>query len=406
MCKENNLDIFSEKDFYEKIICVNSGWHTRTVRDMFKKKTVGIKNANDILSRENLNGIPEWILAGVLRALDSYGYRRKDCSIEMYPTIDEYFREHFCCLWCGKQLDKNSNTKKLFCADCDQRSERLCQNKVLEVFLNIVDDREEYEIDKIELDVEVIIRNNSEIPLNIKLNSFILCHNKMQVLSDLDYGDYLDEDCLKPNEEITLKRSWYDIENLYNDDHFIISISDLTHNKECIYKFAKRYQNDDYWETDLINRIVRQDELKKNALKNMTLIGLPETCIEAFQKSETVCLIDGKSSKPINKDNMPELFKKIKSVELASNSIVYAVFNEPNLYINGNTDVFLMLCAYTSSIELGKIYKSGQICKLIAYAWNKKTDILEHTYTCLQTSKNGVWCLPYRITKIIAPEIE
>ena len=400
------IDIFSEEDL-KKIICQWSSYHPHWAISLLNSR--GIKTCNDIIERDDFNGIGKHsLIADILRGLDAHGYRRSDCSVERYPNIDDYFRDYFVCSWCGEKLDSESNTKLLLCEDCSKRCERINSPKNLRVSLDIVADEDEDEDEEDtqdikEINVVVTIENNLQIPINLKLNSFTLWHNKMQFLRDCDW---LDECCIHPGKRKILKGTWSGIKRRYSEDYFIISFSDLTHNKEYVYKFGTHYSRNDYWEADLSNRIIKLESIKKNAIRNMVLLGFSKAYIDDFRKDGTVCLIEGKKKTPINENNMPELYKKIKSLEQTSNSMVYAVFNEPDLFDHESTNIFHLLCAYDNDIELGKIYKKEKISKLIAYSWDEDTGNSEHSIVCFQQTDSDVLCLPHELTRFIAPNIE
>lgn len=241
---KEKLDLYSEDDFYYKIICGAEIGHARNTRELLKRK--GIKTANDVLNRESLSGIVQWVMAKILRELDAYGYRRADCSIEQYPTIDDYCREHFHCQWCGHSLTEDSNIGILLCSECNQRRERLDRKKILEVHLE-VNTQESNGIA-----AHISIKNNAKLPLMIKLSNSSLNHNHIQIASD-DFSRLVDEYCILPDATITLNLIWLNVERLCSGDYFIVSCVDKTFNKQYTYKFGRHYSKHDYWEVDLNN---------------------------------------------------------------------------------------------------------------------------------------------------------
>lgn len=243
---KETIDVFSNEEFFEKIICGNVD-HARNCRDLLKRK--GIRNCNDVLSCDNFNSIPKLMIANVLRGMDKFGYRRDDCSVEKYPEMDDYFRECFKCHWCGASLNNcESDTKLLLCVDCSKRHKRLWTNKNLEVDLAISDsDGLEYEVKGIVVDITM--KNNTRIPLNIEINNCSLNIEGVQFVSDEDarFCNY----CVLPGTTITLKKAWSKIENSNTEEYFVINIVDKTLCKQYTYKFGRNYAKHDYWEVDL-----------------------------------------------------------------------------------------------------------------------------------------------------------
>ena len=246
---KETIDIFSEDEFFTKIICENVD-HARNCRDLLRRK--GIRNCHDILFRDNFDSIPKWIIAKVLRGIDKFGYRRLDCSVEKYPEIDDYFRECFKCQWCGASLNNNeSNTQLLLCGNCSKRHERLWSNKNLDVHLEVLDE-EEVESKIKGIITNITLKNNTRIPLTIKLNNCVLAQGEIQSASD-DTEDVEGDLCILPDTQVALRKTWSRIEQLCKGGYFIVSFVDKTFNKQYTYKFARNYRNHDYWEVDLNN---------------------------------------------------------------------------------------------------------------------------------------------------------
>ena len=403
MKKEDQvLDIYSEEDFYQKLV-MNVFDHGRHAKHLFKIR--GVLTANDILNRNNFDGIPSWMTSKLLRELDNYGYRRNDCAIDKYPVIDDYFRDHFNCAWCGSVLDNESNTELLLCSKCSKRHERVSSEKALKVTLH-ESDFDEDDRTTTGVAVELSIKNNSQVPLLINYDELILKHNQMRIPSNYSRNDcFFEEDYIIPGEEVVIKKGFIGVERLLNDDYYIITFTDKTLNKQYIYKFGRNYTKHDYWEIDLQDKKDEYPSMKQ-AIENLIKLKLPMEYIQEVRDGETH-IIDGTTVNKINCWTYPKLSAFIDSVKKQRNeTVVYGVFNEPDTYGN-KTDKYILLCLDKSSVKSGlyKIYNKGQIYKTTAYGWCETTGIAEPTIACFQVSNGGVWCLPYSIAKNIAPKI-
>lgn len=403
MNETKTLDIYSEEEFYRKIIR-HIGAHSPTTKRLLKKH--GIVTANDFLTCDELEGVPSHITARLLRLLDEYGYRRDDCSFEKYPILDDYLRAHFHCDWCGSSLDAEANTEKLLCKHCLERHTRVNSKKVLYVQLS------EWECDEdndapTSIVVDLTIQNNSQIPLLISFDSLILQHNKMRIQSNYDVGSYhFKEGYIIPGEKFTITKGFTNVAKLEKEDYFIITITDKTQQKQYIYKFGNRYRDDDYWEIELNGNNMSDNPAIKQAIENMMRLEIPMEYIQGFRDGATY-LIEGKTVSKIGPLTYPKLYAFIESQKKLDKTVVYGVFNEPSMY-GEYTDKYIVLC-FNESIVNSPLYqmkKQGQICATTAYGWCESTGIAEPTLACFQIANGGVWCLPYPIAKMLSPKIK
>ena len=402
------IDLQSEEDFYLKVLCKKLV-RPRNGRDWFRRN--GIKNAADILCYDttSLLSFPAHKMlevADVLRCLSEYGYRRNDCGFEKYPQIDTYFREHFRCRWCGSSLDNEANTMLLLCRKCFCRRERVYSEKTLYVELSQVDSEEDEE-NIPGIIVDITVQNNSSSPLLIALNSLVLHTYYQRIQSDYDSVEYeFDEDYIIPGERIVIRKAFTNVEKLGIQDYFIVSFTDKTSRKQHIYKFARQHNDNDYWEVDLTNQDIAELPSIKKAIENMLALEIPIEYIQDFRSYGTIYLINGRTADSINCHTHPDLYSFIETLE-KNESVVYAVFNEPNIY-GEKTDRYALLCINADNINSPQyqLCKKGTLCKTVAYTWCSSNGIVEPSIACFQIVNGGVWYLPYPITRMISSKFD
>ena len=199
----------------------------------------------------------------ILRQLDAHGIRRKDCSREQYPMIDDYIRKHMRCDECYSKLSQEgSDTIRCLCKDCVERLERVNADKSIAIEIKIPEYLT-YTKSRKGLTIFANLMNKTKNPLKVKLQEITLTHRNTQKVSNFNYSGYnFDEDYLFPNTIKAIGKVWItndckdefeNLEELDNGDYCVIILKSVTNNMQYYYKFvfcSNNWELYDYYELE------------------------------------------------------------------------------------------------------------------------------------------------------------
>lgn len=194
--------------------------------------------------------IPDKLLANILQQLNARGIRRSDCSLERYPTIDDYIRHNLKCRECYSPLSQEgSNTVECLCKDCIERLQRVNSDKLIHIYVK-KPEYMTYNNGRNGVTIFANLTNKTNTPFKVKLQEFTLTHQFTQKVSDFNYTGYnFDEDYLFPNTIKAIGKIWiteqWEGKELIRGDYCVIILKSVATNKQYYYKFVF---NEIYWE--------------------------------------------------------------------------------------------------------------------------------------------------------------
>ncbi len=142
---------------------------------------------------------------------------------------------------------------------------------------------------------------------------------------------------------------------------------------------------------------------KEVALNNMDLMYFPSEVRNKFHMDNQICHIHGSEYMEISKETYPELYQQIKKIE-SQNATVYGVFTEPSTY-GLSTNYYIILYVQDNNPIVNTVIQKDLLTRVIAIGWQKGTNLTQTTVACIQSSRNGVWCIPYSMTKNLSFDV-
>ena len=220
-----------------------------------KLKSIGFDDINKFLDTPirhlRFQVRPDKLLAGILRQLDARGIRRKDCSLERYPTIDDYIRMNLKCCECYEYLSQEgSDTVRCLCKNCIDRLKRVESEKIITVDIK-KPEYASYSNGHEGLTLFINLVNRTNAPFKVKLQEFTLTHRNTQSVSDYHYTGYeFDEDYLFPDTIKAIGKIWvtekWEEKQITQGDYCVIILKSQVTQKQYYYKFV--FNGLAYWE--------------------------------------------------------------------------------------------------------------------------------------------------------------
>ena len=194
-----------------------------------------------MMTKDDIRKISSRYIVEVFRYLDSQGYRTEEASKEKFPSIDDYFKNIFTCVSCGKTLDYNNDRLRLkyACEECRNREERLNSQKDLSLTGGYAINKD---ISPETLIFNMIIHNNTEIPIKVVVDEVSLFYGGSWYQGKIDsrFASFA-EDYVFPKTERAFERVWHINNCIFKDsDYLTVYLTDKTNSKKYFYKYSNK----------------------------------------------------------------------------------------------------------------------------------------------------------------------